>query len=226
MTLSLAVVLNLTSYLLPSQPDLAFTTWSVGLTREASSEVWSISLKIDTTLPLPTAITRIYTTVRETIASVPYPGLVLQQPRVVYIIGTGNPGSTWGRGQIHFSFRLRSIQQQGARIWYDLTELETENPLVIDDYLTLIQTANRALLNHPLFGFNSASPFLIRTVEIVLSTDPACLRILAARPGDPDCELPLPRILRDYDITETIRIIGYRKVKLSYHASQVDLTSF
>lgn len=225
MTLSLAVVLNLINHLIPSQPDLTFTVWSVGLSQEVTADIWSISLRIDTNLPLPVVIPRIYTTIQETVASVPYPGLVLQQPRVVHIIGSSNPGSTWGRGQNHFTFRLRTIQVQGSLIWNNLSDLEIENPIVLSDSLLLVRTVNQALLTHPLFGFTTTSPLLIRTVEIVLSTDPACIRVSAIRPGDPDCELPLPRHLEDYDITREIQNIDSRKVKLVYHVSEVDLAS-
>lgn len=225
MSLTLSAILNLTSLLVPSHPDLRTTLWSVSHSIDAVLDIWTVSVRVDSELPLSVIVPRIYESLSLAVGAVPYPGLVVVRPRIVHIIGSSNPGSTWGRGQTHFTFSLRTIQLSGAYIWNNISDLEVENPIRISDVGVLIDTVQTALSSHTIFGYSHSSPLLIRGVEVVLSTKPICLRLLATRPGDPDCEISLPRHIHDYDLTSTVRLVEYRRETLVYHVSTKDLSS-
>lgn len=226
MTLTLSVVLNLTSCLLPAQPNITYTTWSVSHIVDLVTDDWLVSVRVDTGLPMTQLIPTVYDNLIQIIETNPYPGLVVLRPRFVCVVGSSNPGSTWGRGQIHFVFGLRTIQLTGSRIWNNLHPLEIENPILPTDNIRLLSILEGTLLSHPIFGYSIHSPLVIRSIELELTAAPVCVHLLVTRPDDPSCDIPLPRQLADYDLNTYIRVSGFKRVTLVYHVSEKDLITF
>lgn len=226
MSLTVANVLDILQILFAAPTNEPVLPWSIGRSEVGGEEEWDIRVRLSPNTSPYTQFSELYWKIVAAVDRSPYPGLVVISPRLVYLSltreVTGNPTS----GRFLIAFSLRVLAAQGSRIWNAPSDLEVENPMTLRECGTKVLFINKILTSHPLLGFGQRSPFIIKSVEVVLRDAGLKLRLIVVRPSDPDCELPLPRRLEDYDLAPNVRVEQYLLIRSKYHASLVDLACY
>lgn len=226
MPLTVANVLDILQVLFAAPSNEPVLPWSIGRSEAGGEEEWDIRVRLSHNANPYTQFSELYWTITAAVSRNPYPGLVVISPRLVYLSlareVSGNPAT--GRFLLAFSLRVLSIAS--SAIWNAPSDLEAENPLTLTECRTKVLFVNKILTSHPLFGFGLRSPFIIKSVEILLCDAELKLRLIVVRQSDQDCELPLPRKLEDYDLAPNVRVTQYKLIESKYHASLVDLACY
>lgn len=220
---NLAVAVRIATVLLGAGETNDLLPWSVETSKGIRGIEWSFRYRLAPDFVDAVRVgTGLRDQVEDSVRHNIWPSIIVKRPTLCAL---RNRFSTLDISY-YLAFTLAPSQQQVSAVWYAPSPLVIENPHRPSFILRRTDQIQRLVEGHRLFSLNEDRALQVERIEVDLLSEDTYVTLWTKAKRDPHCAGPLSRYLEDYDLSPTVKVVGFERVEQKYHASVAYLGCF